>query len=1181
MNQARFVIKSLMYHWRTNLAVLLGVIAATAVIGGALIVGDSVRASLRQMTLDRLGKIDFAVTGHRFFREQLASDLASTPDLPAEIKTIAPALVLRGSLDRDREKQHLRVGQVNIFGVDQRLWSLLEHQDLPPPADNQAILNSRVAEQLQAAAGDEITLWIELPSAIPRDSLLGEREEQSVEITLTVKTILDESSKAGRLALMPDQQLPLDLFVSLSTLQAALDLDEIKASRRNPQSRPARVNSLFFSSDNQTTATSYAAVQTAEKLEAALKAALKLEDLSLKMAPNEQYKYLSLESEQMILDPQIEQAGQAAAESLNLATSPVMVYIANEISHSQPEKQPEKQPAKQPEKQNQQSGFSMYSIVAGVEFSEKAPFGPFTFLGEKPALPLKENEIVLNQWLAEDLKVKVGDPIQMKYHVVGSRGELPEVDKTFTVRGILALDGTPAADRKLTPDMEGITDADTFGDWKQPFPMKLDRVTDRDEAYWDKYKATPKAFVSLNTAQTLWNSRFGNLTSLRVGPLPDQSLTETANVFGKAILKNIDVLKMGLAVLPVKFAGLAAASGTTDFTGLFIGFSFFIILSAIILIRLLFKLGIDRRVSSIGLLAALGFTPRQVRQVIFKEAFAVILLGGVLGITAAVGYASLMLYGLKTWWIGAIGTRFLFLDLTPTSLITGTLISVFCSAFVIWKSMSELKQLSIRSLLSGVSAPVSDTKKNARRVSHVYKISFGLALLLVLLTVSGLVPQKEAFSGFSWQTVSFFLVGTLSLVASVFFLSSRLRIESAIPVKGTGPAALIKLGIRNAGRFRQRSVLTTALIASATFVLVSVAAGHRNPAVETPDKNSGNGGFTLVAESSSPLIYDLNTPEGRVKTLVNVPDDPSTQQLLKKMQVVPFRVKPGENASCLNIYQTSVPTILGVPQEMMERGGFKFADTPGDNPWELLNQPQDDGSIPALGDMNTLMYSLHKGIGATVGIPSDERPEHELKIKGMLDGSIFQGVLLISESHFQQLFPEQSGFQYFLIEVPPQQATQLAGILETGLTEYGFDADFVSNRLANFLAVQNTYLSTFQTLGGLGLLLGTLGLATVMLRNVVERRSELALLRAIGMTGGNVALIVLAENAFLLIWGLVSGTLSALLAMLPHLLSTGADLPWESGTLILAAVFVTGMLAALLAVADAVRAPILTTLRSQ
>ncbi|QDV21098.1 FtsX-like permease family protein [Gimesia panareensis] len=1168
MNQSRFVIKSLTYHWRTNLAVLLGVIAATAVIGGALIVGDSVRASLRQMTLDRLGKIDYVVSGHRFFREQLADDLQHSSELPQDIKTVAPALVLRGSLEKNREDQHLRVGQVNIFGTDQRLWSLLEHSDLPPPEEDQAILNSRVAEQLEAKVGDEITLWIELPSAIPRDSLLGEKEEQSVEITLTVSQILDEDSKAGRLALLPNQQLPLDLFLSLDTLQAALDLDEIKPSRRDPKERPARVNSLFFSSHDEAIPDSPQARIIANELEAALKQDLKLTDLNLKIVPNKDRNYLSLESEQMILDPQIERAARDAAKKLKVATSPVMVYIANEFIHPEPGQAKQSPP------------YSMYSIVAGLDFAEQPPFGPFKFIGDKPQLPLKENEIVLNEWLAKDLKVKIGDPIQMKYHVVGSRGELPEVEQTFTVAGIVALDGTPAADRKLTPEMEGITDADTFGDWKQPFPMKLDKVTDRDEEYWDKYRATPKAFLALETAQKLWNSRYGTLTSLRFASLPGKTLEESSSAFGSELLKNIDVLKMGLTVQPIKFLGLAAASGTTDFSGLFIGFSFFIILSAIILIRLLFKLGIDRRVSSIGLLSAIGFTPAQVRQIIFKESLIVILSGGVLGILAAIGYASLMLYGLKTWWIGAIGTRFLFVDLTPQSLLIGFLIAVLFSGFVIWKSMSELKQISIRDLLSGVNTPETEPVRARKRVGLTWKISTILAFILVLATITGIIPKQEAFSGFSWQTVCFFLVGTLSLVASLSFLSSFLRTDSTTPIQGKGALALMKLGFRNAGRFRQRSVLTTALIASATFVLVSVAAGHRNPAVEEPDIESGNGGFTLVAETSSPLIFDLDTPEGRDKMLVNAPNDPETQRLLTEMKAIPFRVKPGENASCLNIYQTTVPTILGVPQELIERGGFKFADTPGDNPWELLNQPQEDGSIPALGDMNTLMYSLHKGIGASVGIPSDERPKHKLKIKGMFDGSIFQGVLLISEQHFQQLFPEQAGFQYFLIEVPTKDATELSSILETGLTEYGFDSDLVSNRLADFLAVQNTYLSTFQTLGGLGLLLGTLGLATVMLRNVVERRSELALLRAVGMTGSNVALIVLAENAFLLVWGLASGIVSALLAMLPHLLSTGADIPWLSGILILLAVLITGMLSAFLAVLSAVRAPILATLRA-
>src|SRR5262249_52738046 len=145
----------------------------------------------------------------------------------------------------------------------------------------------------------------------------------------------------------------------------------------------------------------------------------------------------------------------------------------------------------------------------------------------------------------------------------------------------------------------------------------------------------------------------------------------------------------------------------------------------------------------------------------------------------------------------------------------------------------------------------------------------------------------------------------------------------------------------------------------------------------------------------------------------------------------------------------------------------------------------------------------------------------------------------------------------------------------------GFDAERVSERLASFLAVQNTYLSTFQALGGLGLLLGTVGLAVVMLRNVLERRSELALLRALGFRDLLVSWLVLSENALLLIWGLATGAASALLAMLPHLLSTGADVPWRDLALIVTAVFLTGMAGALLAVRSALRTNVLATLRRE
>ena len=92
-----------------------------------------------------------------------------------------------------------------------------------------------------------------------------------------------------------------------------------------------------------------------------------------------------------------------------------------------------------------------------------------------------------------------------------------------------------------------------------------------------------------------------------------------------------------------------------------------------------------------------------------------------------------------------------------------------------------------------------------------------------------------------------------------------------------------------------------------------------------------------------------------------------------------------------------------------------------------------------------------------------------------------------------------------------------------------------ADRLAGYLAVQNTYLSTFQTLGGLGLVLGTIGLAAVMLRNVWERRRELALMRALGFSRSAVGWCVLAETALVLSVGLAIGTTAAALAVAPDL----------------------------------------------
>lgn len=1203
MTTRRLLLQTLLYHWRSHLAVLLGVVVGTAVIGGALIVGDSVRGSLRQMTLDRLGRVDYALTSHRFFREELSYELTSSPHLKDLIQASASALVLTAALERgpqdagggDGEPTTTRVGRVNLYGGDAFLSRMLASRDVVLPEGDELVLNARVAKQLGAHVGDSVLLRVGLPASIPRESLLGKKEETTERISCRVAAILDETDPASRFGLQPNQQLPLNAFISLGTLQERLGLSEHRPIRRDATSRPARVNSVFVETSPHADAKGSTPSSDAELLIQYLRQVWTLADFQLRIVPSRSGGYLSLESERMILEPAVVRAAERIGQRLEVVMSPALVYLANELTAGKGS-----------------AAYSMYSTVVGIdsrwfESSAPAPFGGFEVTeGELPTSesPLRPGsgdespDILLNEWVADDLQAKAGDTITLKYHVVGSHGELPEIEQRFHVRGILKLDSTPADDRGLTPELKGITDAKSLVEWEQPFEMKLSRVTQRDEEYWDWYRATPKAFVTLETAQRLWRSRYGELTSFRFAIPEGQSADEFAKRIESALLEELDPAEMGLVFQPVKWQGLQAASGTTDFAGLFVGFSFFLIVSAAILIGLLFRLGLERRTRQVGLLLALGFTAKQVRRELLVEASCVLAVGAVLGVLAAIGYAALMLHGLRTWWHGAIGTQFLTLHVQPGSVSLGVAISVVIALVAVWFGMRGIDRAPVRGLLQGAAIgeasdrvalaacpPVSNTNKHWQQAASGTRRLGLICTTIVVATLVGLltriIPNREAFAGFSWPTVLFFVVGMLSLVALVSFLSAWLAADRSAAVRGAGFRGVARLGLRNAARNLSRSVFSVSLIASASFLIVAIAAGQRNPVREVPDFRSGNGGFSLVAESSSPILYDLNTDRGRDK--LDLTDDSSRQALSFVKQIIPFRVNPGENASCLNIFQTRQPTILGVPSEMIARGGFKFVGANQANPWELLRSANDE-PIPVFGDMNTLQYSLKVGLGSVISIRDESNREVPLQVAGMFDSSVFQGVLLMSDENFLKLFPSRAGHEYFLIELndaTPAAVRNVSDTLETKLSDFGFDAERVSDRLANFLAVQNTYLSAFQTLGGLGLLLGTIGLGTVMLRNIVERRSELALLRAVGFRGGSVAWLVLAENAFLLLSGLGSGATSALLAMLPHLLSTGADVPWISLTILLVAVFATGLTAATLSVTEAVRTPLLSALRTE
>jgi ABC-type lipoprotein release transport system permease subunit len=646
---------------------------------------------------------------------------------------------------------------------------------------------------------------------------------------------------------------------------------------------------------------------------------------------------------------------------------------------------------------------------------------------------------------------------------------------------------------------------------------------------------------------------------------------------GRLLQERLDPATMGLVFQPVKRQGLAAAAGTTPFGVLFLCFSFFLIAAAVLLVALLFRLGIEQRAAQIGTLLAIGLSRRQVARRLQGEGLAVAALGSLVGVPLGIAYAALLLLGLRTWWVAAVATPFLRLYMSGTSLAMGYLSGLVIGLAVIWFTVRRIGRLPLRRLLAG--QPTAENFGGPNRIRPPWRRRL-LELVLVIAAVGPSLAMLALPLSEDVRAGAFFASGAIALAALLALVAMRLKAGRTGPAVSVGGGNLARLALRNAARNPARSTLTIGLVAAATFLIVAVSAFRLDPRGQSPALHSGDGGFALAAESDQPILANLNTPEGR-KDLGFFAED---ERLLAQCTSVSLRVRSGEDASCLNLYRPRQPRILGIGPALIDRDGFAWADAPRDvpNPWRLLDQPSATAA-PVILEKNTANYSLNLwgGLGETFEIADGRGRPLRLQVAALLADSIFQGDLLVGEREFLKQFPNTSGYRFFLVDCPAGQTAAVRNALERNLGDYGFAAETTAERLANFLAVQNTYLSTFQSLGGLGLLLGTLGLAAVELRSVFERRGELALLRAAGFRRRRLAGLVLLEHAALLVAGLGIGVLAALLAVLPQLLVRTTSLPWASLAGVLLAVLALGLAAGGLAVRAVLRAPLLLSLRQE
>lgn len=1152
MTRWRYILTSLRHYGRLQLVVAAGVATATAVITGALLVGDSMRGSLRERALAGLGRVDVALLAERPFHDAMPGEAIShlgdapSPDAPAYADAV-PLLVLPGTLVAGAGREARRATGLTVYGVPPKFWSLAGKDEEPSGLEEGLAVGREIAAELDLAAGDAVLLLLPKFNALPADSALGEKDDTSVSRRFKATVVAADKAPMVRFSLRPTQQTPRNVFVPLDDLQRLLDL-------------PGRANAAVFATGALLSTAEDALPETAR---ASLKAALTptLDDFGLRVelitgGENASGGYLRISGRQLVLPPAVV---DAARESFgDRGAQFAVTYLANTIRVGDRQ--------------------IPYSTVAGVDST--AELGPLLTPAGEP-IELADDQIALNAWAAQALQAEVGDAVTVAYYrPETTHGRLQEAEPiTLELRAIVSLaddQGLPtaAADPAFAPELPGVTDQESIDRWELPFDL-VEEVTQDDEDYWDERRTTPKAFVSHALAARLWGSRWGEDSVVRI---PADGLT--AQDVAAELRDELEPEQLGMSLLPVRQLAIDAASGTTPFDGLFLGFSLFLVASAIMLIVLLFRLGAEQRASESGLLLAAGFSPQSLRRLALAEGGLVAAVGAAAGAALGIAYAGIMVYGLKNWWSAAANAPFLTLHIEPRSVFIGLASGVLVALAAMAWSLRKLVKLPPRQLLAGDAQPRAERlpDESGRRPWIVAATAVGA----VALAVAARWLEGEAQAG------AFFGGGALALIAALGFVRRWMR----RPSRTLNRLTLDGLTLRNARRNPGRTQLSLGLAAVASFLIVALSAFRLAPTA------GGTGGFTLVATSDLPLQFDLGAAEGRTELGFSR----SEQETMANLRVESCLVHDGEDASCLNLYQTTQPRVLGVPPSLAVDDRFAWggaADVKaGKSPWTLLDADLgvDDAGrpvVPMVLDRNTAMYSLKLyRVGDRLALRDEFDQPRTFQVVGMLANSVLQGDVLVGEAAFRELYPSTSGRRFFLVgprngesadgeDDNALEPEQLSALLESQLEDYGFDAVNAHERLAALLAVQNTYLSTFQTLGALGLLLGVVGLAVVQVRSVLERRGELALMRAAGFRKQRLARMVLTENFVLLGGGLLIGCAAALAAVLPHAWSQGASVPWTTLAMLVASVAAAGVVAGWFAARRALRVPLLPALRGE
>ncbi|YCM42836.1 ABC transporter permease [Verrucomicrobiaceae bacterium 227] len=706
-------------------------------------------------------------------------------------------------------------------------------------------------------------------------------------------------------------------------------------------------------------------------------------------------------------------------------------------------------------------------------------------------------EVVINEWLSEDLSAGAGDELTMDYFTVEAGSKLVEKKAVFTIKAVVPMTG-PAADQKWMPDFPGVADVKSARDWEPGLPLDLTRIRDKDDEYWEAHKGTPKAFVSLETGQSLWGNRWGKVTGIRVpGGSRETVSTEVQNILTPALA--------GMHLQDFSESAKEAAKSPVDFAMLFLSMSFFLIIAAIALVAMLFKFNVEQRSEEGALLSAVGIPGKKIMNWRLGEAFFVVLAGALIGAVLAVGFCTIVLKIISSIWSEG-GASFAF-HFSWKTLGWGILWIVEGCLITVWlTTRKEAKKSASFRLNSGAEEQVGRKSRWAMGF-----IITGALMILGGIAMTFTVGPQGAF----------FLIGFGVLLVGLGYF--RRHLGKVVALDELSPQALARV---NLSRRASRSLTVVGVLAAGVFLVLSVASFRKNGGQDWQEKTSGAGGYAWWVETTSP---------------VNRPADATGDvQWFDMDSLAPFRIGAGDNVDCFNLTASQQPRLLAVDPKLLE-GRFKT-----DEDWSKLSGE----GLPAFVDETTMMWVLKMKVGDELTYQDEWGHDFPVTIAGVIKDSIFQGSLVIDETKLLEKFPSTGGYQLFLSPDPDAKAD-----LQKATADLGGKVTSTKERLAAFHQVENTYITIFNVLGGLGIILGSVGVGIVTARNLVERKDEFETLKKLGISKAVRDTIVKKEVRSMVTWGLGIGLISALIAVIPVLGGTIGflDLIWMLGLVVIMA----------------------------